>query len=997
MYKNYRYLTSILVGALSIAASQQAWAQCSPCPANATDTAVGIGLAAFRINPDGSTGPALGTGTAGSCQKIRLRMSLSYVPIGPSGNPTVAFSGGHMVIVTTSGSFSNDVTPVGGVVKIAPLSETLPGGCAPGGTNFLVSSFTSDYVISAHSSDIVGGVISFEALYGTNGTIAYFCPPITNETSGSTPIQVHVAAPPTCSISPPTNIVCAGGTASFTVTPTGDGPFTVSWTGPNGFTSTNSFTITIPNAQAANAGIYTSTVYDSFGCPSSCTAILIVNPNPTITFNSPSVCAGGSAQLCAIVNTSVVGPVSYLWNTGDTTPCITKSPAATSNYTVVVTTTNGCSNTNTGTITINPSPSCSIIPQNATNCIGTCREFTVTVTGGAPPYVVAVNGPGVAVTNRGVTTSSQFSGCASNTPNTYLASITDSNGCTSSCSTTLYGIPCTPKICVTKEVACYLGTNAPEAPLSSSPVTGDEHCGVFSNSATGVSGNTDPAFCYSITISNCGNVNLTNVTVVDNQFGDLTANFFPGGPSTIFASGSPAITYIFKATVPQDLTNTVTTVGQSVFDGSFVTNTSQAVVTVIPAAVQCTKHYTVDGGALTNDVTLTDSNPHTILWYVTVSNPSSLVNLGSVVVTDLSGDLPCGPFTVPPFSLPAGGSTNILVCSNSVSCTNGFEGITNSVSVVATDFTLTNGTPVCGIDINNTNIVVTSECSATLLCGQPAACRVTGGGRQDMPNVFPANVRYVTHGGQVGAPVGDRICVVTTQFPIGNPCIHGRWTHVRHMQGGLEGNFHARFYDTLQCACLDTSVTSAVVTLSGVDGVSAQTYTNLVYGPGTLVDTVCNPGNRIAGPEPSPAPANKIVFTGIGDYALTEGNRVPVSVLFRVDIEDRGEPGGSHPLGGKPPPDRNRTRIWILTPTELAELRGGPGDSLLLTFRNAISACNGINVQDGASVPNGTAAFGVRAPDIDDGGELDRGNYQIHPSILNCDPNNPVGPGLAKP
>jgi hypothetical protein len=278
----------------------------------------------------------------------------------------------------------------------------------------------------------------------------------------------------------------------------------------------------------------------------------------------------------------------------------------------------------------------------------------------------------------------------------------------------------------------------------------------------------------------------------------------------------------------------------------------------------------------------------------------------------------------------------------------------------------------------------------------PGACRVTGGGRQDAPFVYPANVRYITHGGQVGAPVGDRICVVTAQFPIGNPCIHGRWTHVRHMQSGLEGNFHARFYDTLQCACLDTTLTPAQITVPGVDGLPPQTYINQVYGPGTTLDAVCNPGNTIAGPEPSPAPANKIAFTGIGDYALTQGNRVPVSVLFRVDVEDRGEPGGSHPKGGKAPPDRNRTRIWILSQQELQQLRSGGGaDPYLLNFRNAISACNGINVQDGASVTNGAPAFGVRPPDIDDGGELTHGNYQIHPTIMSCDPSNPTGPGLA--
>src|SRR5207237_1131459 len=98
----------------------------------------------------------------------------------------------------------------------------------------------------------------------------------------------------------------------------------------------------------------------------------------------------------------------------------------------------------------------------------------------------------------------------------------------------------------------------------------------------------------------------------------------------------------------------------------------------------------------------------------------------------------------------------------------------------------------------------------------------------------------------------------------------------------------------------------------------------------------------------------------IGDYALTQGHRAPQSVLFRVDVEDRGEPGGSKPKGGKAPADRYRIRIWILSAVEAAQLRGGGADPYLLNFRNAIAACNGINVQDGASVGNGAAAFGVR-------------------------------------
>jgi hypothetical protein len=265
----------------------------------------------------------------------------------------------------------------------------------------------------------------------------------------------------------------------------------------------------------------------------------------------------------------------------------------------------------------------------------------------------------------------------------------------------------------------------------------------------------------------------------------------------------------------------------------------------------------------------------------------------------------------------------------------------------------------------------------------------------------------VTHGGQVGAPVGERTCEIDTSLPdwrLGNPCIHGRWTHVRHEKGGLRGNFHARYFDTLDCACLATNLSSSCQYQAGQ------------FGEPTKKHEVCNPDNKVTGPEPRPAPANKIAFTGIGDWACPNGNRGPRTCLFRVDIEDRSEPGGSHPKGQTSPADRYRIRIWILTPAELAQLRTGDG---LLAMRNAIAACNGIDYLDGGAVSSngaacdqnncsgdictgagatGTIAFpggaAVRRPNIDDGGELERGNHQIHPTIKPCDPSNPTGPGL---
>ncbi len=237
-------------------------------------------------------------------------------------------------------------------------------------------------------------------------------------------------------------------------------------------------------------------------------------------------------------------------------------------------------------------------------------------------------------------------------------------------------------------------------------------------------------------------------------------------------------------------------------------------------------------------------------------------------------------------------------------------------------------------------------------------CRTTGGGRQQ--DSFPP-VNFVTHGGQVGAPMGTE-----TAFRPDSPCIRGNWEHVRHGANGSKGNFHAKSFDSLMCACLGCPEDpTSPITLGGL----------------------CNPDNRICGPEPRRAPANKITFSGVGDFSES-GKRAVRSVLFRVDLEDRSEPGNRGAISNEAPYDRHRIRIWILTAAELTALNN-PANRLL-GFRKAISATYGVEQTDGAvlidgtPVPNGTPVFGVRPPDIDDGGVMDHGNHQIHPALKPC-------------
>jgi len=216
-------------------------------------------------------------------------------------------------------------------------------------------------------------------------------------------------------------------------------------------------------------------------------------------------------------------------------------------------------------------------------------------------------------------------------------------------------------------------------------------------------------------------------------------------------------------------------------------------------------------------------------------------------------------------------------------------------------------------------------------CALP--CRITGGGivYEDTgaaitdPNLL-AEIQRATFGGQVGAPFGIVGCHDDFDH------IQGEWTHIRHKH---RGTFHAADYNSLVCGCDDGN-----------------------GGPGVLDGNLCNPGDRETGPEPRRAPANIACWTGVGNYNPTNGRRT-LRVAFRVEVEDRGEPGAGRNSGSLE--DVYRIRIWIPTHSE---------DENVLA--NAACCTN--------AVPD------IRPPDVSDGGNLIHGNLQIHPPTGN--PNN---------
>ena len=266
----------------------------------------------------------------------------SYFWTGPNGfsstdqNPTVSLNAnsnmaGTYSVYTTANGCTSPVPGTIDIVVIPKPSTPIPSNNGPVcvGNNLSLSvptilgatyqwtglngfsSIDQNPVISSSASAIMGGIYYLTATI--NGC---------SSNAGSTTVQINKI---TASSNGP---VCSGATLSLGATAiTGA---TYSWTGPNGFTSSQQNPIVSTNSTSAMAGVYnvTSTVN---GCtsPSSVT-IVSINPSPT----SPIITQNGTV----LHSSATTGNQWYSQNgiiNGATNQNYT--PTASGNYYVVVT------------------------------------------------------------------------------------------------------------------------------------------------------------------------------------------------------------------------------------------------------------------------------------------------------------------------------------------------------------------------------------------------------------------------------------------------------------------------------------------------------------------------------------------------------------------------------------------------------------------------------------------------------------------------------------
>jgi hypothetical protein len=271
-----------------------------------------------------------------------------------------------------------------------------------------------------------------------------------------------------------------------------------------------------------------------------------------------------------------------------------------------------------------------------------------------------------------------------------------------------------------------------------------------------------------------------------------------------------------------------------------------------------------------------------------------------------------------------------------------------------------------------------STCSGSVTCVDTISCRVTGGGELtpedpetllDGQSCSGAEVLKVTHGGQMGAPFSTPSCGDVGNNPFGQLCIRGQWQHVRHFGGKNKAQssvvvdtLHTKtptgVFDSLKCACLPCLE-------------EAQS------GGVAIVGGLCNPDDRVCGPEPRHAPGNAIIFSGVGYMtscatANGRGRAGAQPVLFRVYVEDRSEPGGSFPGGANGPADIYCFQAWAINGDYTKDVG-------IVAMRQALANDNCAFLQGyvPGDLPN-PELFGKAL--INDCGPLRTGNHQIHPS-----------------
>lgn len=164
--------------------------------------------------------------------------------------------------------------------------------------------------------------------------------------------------------------LCAGQNINLLINHNGSSFTNFIWSGPGGFSNFTQNPV-ITNITPTMSGMYVVQVTDG-ACSITRSVNVTVSPNPTLTVNNPTVCAGTPAVITAS------GASSYSWGIGQNGPSVNVSPINTATF-LVTGTTNSCSSSTTATVTVVPAITLSLSSTATLACAGT--QVTLSLSG----------------------------------------------------------------------------------------------------------------------------------------------------------------------------------------------------------------------------------------------------------------------------------------------------------------------------------------------------------------------------------------------------------------------------------------------------------------------------------------------------------------------------------------------------------------------------------------------------------------------------------------
>jgi N-acetylneuraminic acid mutarotase len=373
----------------------------------------------------------VGTGQAATRQFYEYTPCSVNTPIVTPSGPTAICQGGSVTLsapsgssfawsnsaitqsitTSTAGSYTVTVTDAQGcpgVSAATPVTvNALPNVTATasqpalcsGAMETLSGGGANSYVWNNGVTNNVPFVVntSSPTTYNVTGTDANGC------SNNSASVSLVVNPLPNVVANTSASAVCQGGS----VTLTGGGANSYVWN--NGALNGVSF---VP----AGSQTYSVTGTDNNGCSNSASVSLVVNllPNVVANASAPAVCQGGSVTLTG------GGANSYVWNNGALNG-VSFVPAGSQTYSVTGTDNNGCINSASVSLVVNPLPN--VVANTSASAV--CQGGSVTLTGG---------GANSYVWNNGALNGVSFVPAGSQT---YSVTGTDNNGCNGTATTTV--------------------------------------------------------------------------------------------------------------------------------------------------------------------------------------------------------------------------------------------------------------------------------------------------------------------------------------------------------------------------------------------------------------------------------------------------------------------------------------------------------------------------------------------------------------------------------